>query len=137
MSIANEGPVSIDEIDDRVLALCISRSYKKGMSEDALYECTRGVWRLSRERAEEAKYIFAVFEGTILDVYAADHWDVAFTTPYDCRTFTEDEQEQTSGRRYEFVRKTVPNEVRTKYRNRQMVVRFFGPVRYINWDDKR
>jgi Uncharacterized protein conserved in bacteria len=36
---------------------------------DDLYTCTRGLWRLSRERAEHAKYAFAISKSEIKEVY--------------------------------------------------------------------
>ena len=38
-------------IKDRVLAVCVNRTYVPGMNAADRYECTRGVWKLNPNRA--------------------------------------------------------------------------------------
>lgn len=126
MSIVNQGPVNIVH---PVVALNISQTYKVGMSPKCLQECARGVWRLSPSHAERAEYIFAVYEGEILEVYKASRWDDADTTPYTFRTFTPDELLG----RYEFVGVPAPPAIRKVYVGRQLGVPFGqNPVRYFD-----
>jgi hypothetical protein len=50
-----ESTLAINSIDERVIAININQSFKSGMSAVDLYDYTRGIWRLSKERAEWAE----------------------------------------------------------------------------------
>ena len=68
------------------LIVRINRLYDPDMRrEDALYEATRGVWRLSPKRAAGAKYALATFEGIVLEVYQIEQWHPAGSTTYRTR----------------------------------------------------
>jgi len=116
-------------IDDRVVAININRTYRQGISADDLYDCTRGIWRLSRERAEKAQYAFAVYQGVIREVYEIDKWLSAGSTKYQRRQFS---QESLKGR-YEFTGKVAPDRIRDKYVSEHMPERHTqNPIRYYN-----
>ena len=45
------------EIDDLVVAININRHYEDSKNNaKKLYDCTRSLWRLKRERANKAQY---------------------------------------------------------------------------------
>lgn len=56
-------------ITEPVIAININQTYRFGLSTADLYDFTRGIWSLSRERAENAKYAYSVFQGVIKEVY--------------------------------------------------------------------
>src|SRR5882762_9189208 len=115
MSALSGSPTNVD---DPVVAVNLYQTYRYGMSAEELYDCTRGIWRLSKGRAEEAKYVFAVYRGVIIEVYEADSWLPAGTTQYRWRQFTHAHLQG----RYEFVGKVAPDEIREKYVDRLMPV---------------
>ena len=111
------------------MALNITQTYETWMGSQDLYECARGVWRLSTAHAKTVRFILAVFRGQILEVYEATQWDAAGTTPYTFRTFT------AAGlkRRYEFVGAPAPAAICKMYVGRQLGIPFGqNPVRYFN-----
>ena len=61
-------------INDPVVAICINEQFPNCKTTDDLYTCTRGLWRLSQERAEHAKYAFAIYKGEIKEVYEIERW---------------------------------------------------------------
>ncbi len=125
MSIANLGPVNIVH---PVLALNISQTYETWMGSQDLYECARGVWKLSTAHASTVRFILAVYQGQIIEVYEATQWDTAGTTPYTWRKFT---AAGLKGR-YEFVGVPAPAAIRRMYFGRQLLMPFGqNPVRYI------
>jgi len=75
-------PVTISE---PVLLIRINRLYKPTMSSVALYEATRGIWKVG-ERRHGARYAMAVYEGVVRQVYQIECWYPAGTTPYATRT---------------------------------------------------
>ena len=120
---------TVVHIDDPVIAININQTYRYGISAGDLYDCTRGIWRLSKERAEKAQYAFAVYQSIIREVYEIDQWLPAGSTPYQRRQFTPAHLQN----RYEFIGKVAPDEVRDKYVNRRMPEPHAqNPIRYYN-----
>jgi uncharacterized protein len=116
-------------IDEPILAININQTYRHGISADELYECTRGIWRLNRERATKARYAFAVYQGIIREVYDMDHWYPAGSTKYHWRQFNPRQLKK----RYEFVGKVASDEVRDRYIGRRMPnPHTQNPIRYYN-----
>jgi uncharacterized protein len=126
MSVLSGSPANID---DPIVAVNLNQTYRDGMSAEQLYDCTRGIWRLSKERAEEAMYVFAVYHSVIIEVYEADQWLPAGTTKYGWRKFTHAHLQG----RYEFVGKVAPDQIREKYVDQLMpLLHNQNPVRYLN-----
>ena len=101
------------------------------MSDVALYEATRGVWKIGPRR-DNVHYALAVYEGIVEEVYAISHWQPALTAPYSTRTFDADRARG----RWEFVGKRAPEPVRQRYL-RQSVAHYFkkgaqNPIAYLN-----
>lgn len=100
------------DITVRAVAININKTYRTNLNAAQLYDFTRGVWRLDRDRAEKAKYAFSVYEGEILEVYEISTWSRAGRTEYKTgRTFT-DEEKRT---RFEFVGQVAPEMVRRTF----------------------
>jgi len=68
-------------IVDAVILIRVPRAFRPGMSDLALYEATRGVWRIGPRR-DKVRYALAVYEGVVQEVYGIAHWQPAWTTPY-------------------------------------------------------
>ena len=110
----------------------INRLYSPGMSEHALYEATRGVWKLNRQRAVKTKYALATFEGIVCEVYRIKEWLPAGSTPYKTRS----RRELKRAGRLEFVGQLAPKSVRRRYVDHS-VRRYLprglqAPVVYVN-----
>jgi hypothetical protein len=134
----NSDQAKIAQIDEPVVAININQQYKHVQNAEDLYNATRGIWRLSIQRAEKAKYAFAVYQGEIKEVYEIDKWiPVSNAT----RQYWK-EREAAQGRyfppevhdgRSEFIGKLAPETIRKKYVGRQMPVRHSqNPIRYFN-----
>ena len=121
-------PVTVREPS---LLIRINQLYSDGMSDRALYDATRGVWRLNPYRSRSAQYAMAVFEGIVREVYAITSWHPAGTTKYETRA---SEDLEAPGR-FEFVGRVAPSVVRRRYLDRS-VRRYFprglqSPIRYV------
>lgn len=134
----NSNPKETVDIDDPVVAININQQYKHAVTAEDLYNCTRGIWRINRERAAKAKYAFAVYQGEIKEVYEVEHW-----IPASAKTRAYwDERESEQGREYppeihegrsEFIGRLAPEAIRQKYKGRRMPVRHSqNPIRYFN-----
>lgn len=126
------------EIDEPSVLIRINKAFRYSMSDIELYDFTRGQWRMNPERASQAKYAFAIYEGIIQEVYEILHWYEAGKT-YSIRQGKEnvkkEEKEGLVGR-YEFIGNLAPKEIREKYKYKS-VGHYFkkgnsNPIMYIN-----
>lgn len=100
-----------EEITDNVVVIKINKLYKKGMSAEALYEATRGVWRRKIESVQPADYALSVSKGIILEVFKIDQWYSAGTFPMKTREVS---AEHCKGR-IEFIGSIAEQSIREKY----------------------
>ncbi len=103
------------EVTDPSILVRINRLYRPGMETHALYEATRGVWKLGTRR-ERAKYAMAVYNGVVRAVYVIDTWHPAASTPYSTR----ERAELARAGRWEFVGKPAGPEIAEKYLGRSV-----------------
>lgn len=65
----------IEIIDGEALVLIrVSRAYERGISDEQLYEITRGWWKISPKRAHQARRVLSVFGGVVRAVYRPTEW---------------------------------------------------------------
>lgn len=104
-------PKTID-VTDPALLIRINRQFKYGMSPEALYESTRGIWVIG-ERRNRAKYAMAVYAGIIREVYEIKSWHRAGTTRY----LTRDQSElaKQENKRWEFIGHVASETERSRY----------------------
>lgn len=93
------------------LIVRINRLYDPDMREDALYEATRGVWRLDPGRAARAQYALATFQGIVLEVYQIERWHRAGSTTYRTRP----RKDVRRAGRWEFAGRLAPEAIRRQY----------------------
>jgi hypothetical protein len=119
----------IAQIDESVVAININQTYRDGISASELYDCTRGTWRLDRDRAENARFAFAVYRGVVKEVYEINQWHQELSTEYKSR-----QPKQTKLKnRFEFVGKVAQDDIRDKYIGKQMPeMHGQNPIRYYN-----
>ena len=65
------------EINEPAVLLRINQKYREGLSQDDLYQITRGEWVIG-ERRINARYAFAVYKGIVVEVYKIRRW-IPFT----------------------------------------------------------
>ena len=119
----------LEHITEAVIAININQTYRFGLSTTDLYDFTRGIWRLNKARAENAKYAFSVYQGEIKEVYEIKNWYDAGSTEYRTRQFGFDETKD----RYEFVGQIASESVREKYVGKIMPkAHRQNPINYYN-----
>ncbi|HXH94222.1 MAG TPA: hypothetical protein VNN25_21780 [Thermoanaerobaculia bacterium] len=113
------------------LLIRINRLFRHTMSSVALYEATRGIWKLGARRTN-AEFAFAVFEGVVREVFKIDSWHRAGTTEYTTRP-TDGWGNST---RWEFSGRQADAEIRNQYVDRSVAAYFKkgqrSPVVYVN-----
>jgi len=127
----NNSDKSKVEIAETALLIRVSQKYRDGMSSEALYEVTRGVWVIGARR-NNVQYALSVVHGVVQEVYAVKSWYPAATTPYKTRDFSD----VNCPGRWEFLGEIAPAVVREKYLGKS-VAHYFkigaaNPIMYIN-----
>jgi len=124
-------------VEEPVVAININRQYPRAGNAEELYQVTRSMWRLNLERANRARYAFAVYQGVIKEVYKVERWMPA--TEATRRFWRERENLQgedfgeTHDGRSEFIGEVAPQEIRKKYVGKKLPGRpSQNPIRYFN-----
>lgn len=105
------------DVTDPSLLIRINRQFKYGMSEQALYESTRGIWVIGKRR-NRAKFAMAVYAGIIREVYEIESWYRAGSTAYSTRNQAELAEQR--DKRWEFEGRLAPEPIRSKYLGRSV-----------------
>ncbi len=118
------------EVIESSIFIRINQKFRYSMTEIELYDFTRGQWKISTERANKAKYAFAIYEGIIQEVYTVLFWLEAGKT-LNTRNDTDAAKD-----RFEFIGNIAEPEIRNKYKYKS-VEHYFrrgnaNPIMYIN-----
>ena len=97
------------KIDEPTMLIRIPQLYRPGMSRGALYEATRGHWKVGPRR-ERAELAMAVADGIVREVYEIDAWHPAGTTPEAARVHREAPPD-----RWEFTGRVADESIRRRY----------------------
>jgi hypothetical protein len=118
-------------VTEPAVLIRIRRTYDRKLSRQALYEVTRGVWKVG-DRREQVELALAVFDGVVREVYLVDQWHPAGSTGYQTRPRKDVEIEG----RWEFSGSVALENVRSKYLDLS-VAHYFArgnsnPILYVN-----
>jgi hypothetical protein len=118
------------EISESAIFIRINQAFRYSMSEIELYDYTRGQWKINCDRANTAKYAFAIYEGIVQEVYSVLFWLEAGKT-----LNTRSESEGIKDR-FEFIGNIAEPEIRSKYKYKS-VANYFkkgnaNPIMYVN-----
>lgn len=129
---------SIVDIVDPVILIRINKAFRYNMTAEELYEYTRGRWKLHPQRANNAKYGFAVYEGVVQEVYEINQWYKAGETGGIRNQDLQNELNslQSLEGRFEFTGNVALPEIRDKYRFTSVEHLFSkgnsNPIKYVN-----
>lgn len=121
----------MERFDDDCVLIKIRESYAEAhrLDAQALYDATRGTWRVSLDSARRAKCALAVHNGVVREVYLIAQWLPAGSTMY------ADGGAADPIERYEFVGRIADEDVRARYRWRSVAhlcpKRAANPIMYV------
>lgn len=126
------------KIEDKAILIRINKTFQKSMDRQALYDYTRGRWKINTEKAKNATYAISVFKGIIQEVYEIEDWHKAGTTKSSRKPDDKPELNSTKSLigRFEFTGKPASKDIREKY-NQKSVRHYFvrgnsNPINYVN-----
>ena len=118
------------DITDNVMMIRVNKYYRNTMLPFELYDITRCCWKVNKEKADKVKYVFSVYEGMVLEVYAVTQWLPAHST----LQYSAGEVLSQDVNRYEFVGRIAEPEVQNKYKNKSVANLFNkgeqNPIKY-------
>lgn len=115
------------DVRHRAILITINRSYRSGMTAEELYETTRGIWRVGKQK-DKAEYALALYQGIVLEVYRIRKWHHAGTLDYKTR----DSSYFKNSGRWEFEGCVAEDEVRNEYVGFSVGKGGQNPIRYKN-----
>lgn len=132
----------LERIEHRCMAITVTNSLAlarerlgsrfEDSSDDAiaaLYDATRGTWRVDLNRARSCEFALAVNGGVVREVYRIAQWLPGGSTHYVDSALNPLED------RYEFVGTIADDEVRSMYRFKQIGPSTQNPIRYFEPGD--
>ena len=99
------------DIHHDLVVIKINRTYYDGMSAEALYDFTRGIWKRKIESVSVADYALSVVYGIVVEVYKIDHWMPASDTKFTARKV----DPKKAAERIAFVGHVAEETVRKRY----------------------
>lgn len=100
------------DIRHPVLLFRIQNLFKPDMCKEEIYETTRGIWVIGKERRQKAQYAFGIVNGIVRGVFSVDNWHNAGSTEFCSRKFKPGE----TARRWEFTStKETPRKILDMY----------------------
>ena len=130
--------IQLLEIKEKAILIRINKTFEAKMNKEALYDYTRGRWKLNPQRAKNAKYAIAIYKGIVQEVYEIDDWHKAGTTESTRKLNDKPELNSTKSLigRFEFKGKLASQEIRNEYVNKSVKHYFTkgnsNPVNYLN-----
>ena len=70
-----------DDIKHKTVVIIINKLYRRGMTDEELYDVVRGCWKLNLERARKCEYVFGVYNALIVAVYKPTEWFICSENP--------------------------------------------------------
>ena len=77
--------ISLEDILEDIVVIKINKSYYEGMSAEALYDYTRGIWRRNIKSVSAADYALSVVYGIVVEVYKINRWIPATEAKFTAR----------------------------------------------------
>jgi hypothetical protein len=123
------------KITENVILIRINRLYHENITEEELYEATRGIWRVGIRR-ENADYAFSVYRGEVKETFVIKSWFPACTLHYKTRNMQDAITKVKKEGRWEFMGELAEDNIRNKYIGKSVKHYLpFGssnPIFYIN-----
>ena len=103
--------LTLKDISDDLVIIKINKSYYDGISDAALYDYTRGIWKRSIKSVSVADYALSVAHGIVVEVYKIDRWMPATETVFTARKV----DPKRAAERVAFEGRVANNSVRNRY----------------------
>ena len=121
------------KVTHNILVCKINNEWKPGMSENELYDITRGNWKASLEKAKSVDYVFGVYRGVVKSIYKALEWHKIGDKPHPMQPRIK-EKYFDQGRIFFIKEESVPKHIIKQYKGKDVneyVGNTQNPISYI------
>lgn len=105
----------LNEIDNDCVIININNTYQRGAGEDAIYQATKGTWKMNAQKLQSINYVLSEYRGLVVEVFKVHEW-LAQERPYGPNA-------QKAGETYMgygFEGEVANDEIRLKYINKSI-----------------
>lgn len=102
----------LTKIPENFVIININKSYQRASWEDAIYEATKGVWKMAEWRKNQINYVLSEYRGLIVGVFKVKKW-IEETREYGPNS----QKKWQSYTAYAFEKTEVEEKIREKYLN--------------------
>lgn len=103
--------ITQQDIKENLVVIKINESYYEGISAEALYDYTRGIWYRNLKSVSDAEYALSVVDKIVVEVYKIERWMPAAEAVFKTRKV----DPQKAARRVAFVGSVAEDSVRNCY----------------------
>lgn len=64
----------LNEIGNDCIIININQKYKRGSSENAIYDATKETWSIDKRNLNRLKYVLSEYRGLIVEVFTVQEW---------------------------------------------------------------
>ena len=105
----------LDTTPSDFVIININKKYKRGFTNEDIYEATRAYWPISKNKVDSLRYVLSEYKGLIVEVFEVDEW-YAVEVPYNPGSKREGEMRT----RYGFKGHVAPDDIRLEYINKSV-----------------
>jgi len=120
--------------DQGILLIRINQLFRHGMDPEELYEATRGVWKIGARR-NSIRYVLALYQGVVKEVYAVEGWRPANWRVYRFRAEELKAREKQDADRWQFEGSVAKEPIRSRYLGKDvskyLVKGGMNPIQYV------
>ena len=64
----------LKHLSDDCIIININKQYKRGLWDVGIYNATKEIWTISKERVDKIKYVLSEYKGLIVEVFEVEEW---------------------------------------------------------------
>jgi hypothetical protein len=64
----------LDQIGNDCIMININRKYKRGIGGQSIYQATKEIWTIRKDKLPRLKYVLSEYRGLIIEVFEVEEW---------------------------------------------------------------
>ncbi len=64
----------LNEIENNCILININKKYQRGKGESSIYEATKEIWTINKDKLPSLKYVLSEYRGLVVEVFEVTEW---------------------------------------------------------------
>lgn len=64
----------LDQIENNCILININRKYKRGIEGQSIYQATKEIWTIRKDKLPRLKYVLSEYRGLIVEAFEVEEW---------------------------------------------------------------